>query len=165
MTSTCAREPRILPALKDNSEKQALQELAAKAAQLAGQNERAVFEVLLRSSAPPRSATGSRFSGQAAQAQEDFRTVGPARSPDRFEAMDGLPVDLVFLLLAPEGAGADHLKALAASPAARRRHCQEAQRLARRPGDLFGAVPAAGDLRKLSTRCRIWKAVLMQIMS
>jgi PTS system nitrogen regulatory IIA component len=27
--------------------------------------------------------------------------------------MDGQPVDLVFLLLAPEGAGADHLKALA----------------------------------------------------
>ena len=26
--------------------------------------------------------------------------------------LDGQPVDLVFLLLAPEGAGADHLKAL-----------------------------------------------------
>jgi PTS system nitrogen regulatory IIA component len=33
--------------------------------------------------------------------------------PIDFEAMDGQPVDLVFLLLAPEGAGADHLKALA----------------------------------------------------
>jgi PTS system nitrogen regulatory IIA component len=30
-----------------------------------------------------------------------------------FEALDGQPVDLIFLLLAPEGAGADHLKALA----------------------------------------------------
>ena len=30
-----------------------------------------------------------------------------------FEAMDGEPVDLIFLLLAPESAGADHLKALA----------------------------------------------------
>jgi PTS system nitrogen regulatory IIA component len=30
-----------------------------------------------------------------------------------FEAMDGQQVDLMFLLLAPEGAGADHLKALA----------------------------------------------------
>jgi PTS system nitrogen regulatory IIA component len=30
-----------------------------------------------------------------------------------YEAIDGLPVDLVFLLLAPEEAGADHLKALA----------------------------------------------------
>ena len=30
-----------------------------------------------------------------------------------FDARDGEPVDLVFLLLAPEHAGADHLKALA----------------------------------------------------
>ena len=33
--------------------------------------------------------------------------------PIDFESLDGQPVDLVFLLLAPEGAGADHLKALA----------------------------------------------------
>ena len=33
--------------------------------------------------------------------------------PIDFEALDGQPVDLVFLLLAPEAAGADHLKALA----------------------------------------------------
>ena len=33
--------------------------------------------------------------------------------PVDFESLDGQPVDLVFLLLAPEGAGADHLKALA----------------------------------------------------
>ena len=38
----------ILPALKVNSKKQALQELAQKAAELTGQNERAVFEVLLQ---------------------------------------------------------------------------------------------------------------------
>jgi len=33
--------------------------------------------------------------------------------PIDFEALDGQPVDIVFLLLAPEQAGADHLKALA----------------------------------------------------
>jgi PTS system nitrogen regulatory IIA component len=33
--------------------------------------------------------------------------------PIPFEAIDEQPVDLIFLLLAPEGAGADHLKALA----------------------------------------------------
>jgi hypothetical protein len=38
----------ILPALKVNSKKQALQELAARAASLTGQNERAIFEVLLQ---------------------------------------------------------------------------------------------------------------------
>ncbi|MBT5415537.1 MAG: PTS transporter subunit EIIA, partial [Rhodospirillaceae bacterium] len=33
--------------------------------------------------------------------------------PIPFDAIDDQPVDLIFLLLAPEGAGADHLKALA----------------------------------------------------
>ena len=33
--------------------------------------------------------------------------------PIDFESLDGQPVDLIFLLLAPEAAGADHLKALA----------------------------------------------------
>ncbi len=33
--------------------------------------------------------------------------------PIDFDAIDDQPVDLVFLLLAPEAAGADHLKALA----------------------------------------------------
>ena len=33
--------------------------------------------------------------------------------PTNFEAVDGKPVDLLFLLLVPENAGADHLKALA----------------------------------------------------
>ncbi len=33
--------------------------------------------------------------------------------PVDFESLDGEPVDLIFLLLAPEAAGADHLKALA----------------------------------------------------
>jgi PTS system nitrogen regulatory IIA component len=34
-------------------------------------------------------------------------------TPIDFDAIDEQPVDLIFLLLAPEAAGADHLKALA----------------------------------------------------
>lgn len=34
-------------------------------------------------------------------------------APIEFQAVDGLPVDLVFLLLSPPDAGAEHLKALA----------------------------------------------------
>ncbi len=36
-----------------------------------------------------------------------------AEKPIDFDALDGQPVDLIFVLIAPEGAGADHLKALA----------------------------------------------------
>ena len=35
------------------------------------------------------------------------------REPIEFDAVDGKPVDLIFLLLAPDSAGSDHLKALA----------------------------------------------------
>ena len=42
------------------------------------------------------------------------RSCAPDRPID-FEAPDGLPVDLIFMLIAPESAGADHLKALAMS--------------------------------------------------
>ena len=34
-------------------------------------------------------------------------------APIEFQAVDGMPVDLVFLLLSPPDAGAEHLKALA----------------------------------------------------
>ncbi len=34
-------------------------------------------------------------------------------APIDFDALDEEPVDLIFLLMAPEHAGADHLKALA----------------------------------------------------
>ena len=50
-------------------------------------------------------------------------------TPIAFDSIDGLPVDLVFLLLSPADAGADHLKALASVSRAawRRRPCRGAR--------------------------------------
>jgi len=42
-----------------------------------------------------------------------FGLFARLESPIDFQAVDGIPVDLVFLLLSPPDAGADHLKALA----------------------------------------------------
>jgi len=42
-----------------------------------------------------------------------FGLFARLHKPIDFEALDNQPVDLIFLLLAPEAAGADHLKALA----------------------------------------------------
>ncbi|MGY3122416.1 mannitol/fructose-specific phosphotransferase system IIA component (Ntr-type) [Bradyrhizobium sp. S3.14.4] len=68
----------------------------------------------MRSSAPPRSATASPFrTASCPKLEKIFGLFARLDRPIDFEAMDGQPVDLVFLLLAPEGAGADHLKALA----------------------------------------------------
>jgi PTS system nitrogen regulatory IIA component len=106
----------IIPALKVNSKKQALQELAARAAELTGQNDRAIFEVLLRREKLGTTAVGYGVAiphGKLQKLDKIFGLFARLDRPIDFEAMDGQPVDLIFLLLAPEGAGADHLKALA----------------------------------------------------
>ena len=51
--------------------------------------------------------------GKLANLKGMFGLFARLERPIDFEALDGQPVDLVLLLLAPEGAGADHLKALA----------------------------------------------------
>src|SRR5438876_12129301 len=106
----------ILPALKVNNKKQALQELAAKAAELSGQNERTIFEILLQREKLGSTGVGNGIAiphGKLPKLSKLFGLFARLERPVDFEALDGQPVDLVFLLLAPEGAGADHLKALA----------------------------------------------------
>jgi PTS system nitrogen regulatory IIA component len=106
----------IIPALKVNNKKQALQELAAKAAELTGQNERSIFEVLLQREKLGSTGVGNGIAiphGKLAKLTKLFGLFARLDRPVDFEALDGQGVDLVFLLLAPEGAGADHLKALA----------------------------------------------------
>ncbi|HEY0219692.1 MAG TPA: PTS IIA-like nitrogen regulatory protein PtsN [Afipia sp.] len=106
----------ILPALKVISKKQALQELAERAAVLTGQSERSIFEVLLQREKLGTTAVGYGVAiphGKLPNLSKMFGLFARLERAIDFEAMDGAPVDLVFLLLAPEGAGADHLKALA----------------------------------------------------
>jgi PTS system nitrogen regulatory IIA component len=106
----------IIPALKVNGKKQALQELAARAAELTGQNERAILEILLQREKLGSTAVGNGVAIPHGKLPKLGRLVGLFARLERaidFEALDGQPVDLIFLLLAPEAAGADHLKALA----------------------------------------------------
>jgi PTS system nitrogen regulatory IIA component len=106
----------IIPALKVNNKKQAIQELAARAAQLTGQDEKQIFEVLLQREKLGSTAVGNGVAiphGKLPKLARLFGLFARLERPINFEALDGQPVDLIFLLLAPEGAGADHLKALA----------------------------------------------------
>jgi PTS system nitrogen regulatory IIA component len=106
----------ILPALKVNNKKQALHELAARAAALSGQSEKAIFEILMQREKLGSTAIGNGIAiphGKMANLSRLFGLFARLDRPIDFEALDGQPVDLIFLLLAPEGAGADHLKALA----------------------------------------------------
>jgi PTS system nitrogen regulatory IIA component len=98
--------PAIMPALKANSKKQLLQLLSERAASITGIPEREIFDTILQ-----RERLGSTGVGNGI-AIPHGKLAGVKRITGVFAALDDEPVDLVFLLLAPEGAGADHLKAL-----------------------------------------------------
>ena len=106
----------VIPALKVNSKKQAIQEMAARAASVSTQNERLIFETLLQRERLGSTGIGHGVAiphGKLPKLDKLFGVFARLDRPIDFEALDGQPVDLIFLLLAPEGAGADHLKALA----------------------------------------------------
>jgi PTS system nitrogen regulatory IIA component len=106
----------VIPALKAKSKKQLLQDLSARAARLTGLSEREIFDVLLQRERLGSTGLGHGMAIPHAKLHGLKRIFGlfaRLAEPVDFEAVDGEKVDIVFLLLAPEGAGADHLKALA----------------------------------------------------
>ena len=106
----------VIAGLKVNSKKQLLQELAARAAELSGQGERTILEILQQREKLGSTGVGSGIAiphGKLPKLDRLFGLFVRLDRPIDFEALDDAPVDLVFLLLAPENAGADHLKALA----------------------------------------------------
>ncbi len=106
----------VLPALKVGSKKQALQELSEVAAGQCGLSAREIFDVLLQRERLGSTGIGNGIAiphGKLAGIDRIFGVFARVDRPIDFEALDGEPVDLVLLLLAPENAGADHLKALA----------------------------------------------------
>jgi PTS system nitrogen regulatory IIA component len=108
--------PAIMPALKANSKKQLLQLLSERAASLTGLPEREIFDTVLQRERLGSTGVGNGIAIPHGKLPGVSRITGVFARLDAavdFEALDDQPVDLVFLLLAPEGAGADHLKALA----------------------------------------------------
>lgn len=105
----------IMPALRANSKKQLLQLLSEKAAELTGLPEREVFDTILQRERLGSTGVGNGIAiphGKLAGVKKITGVFARLDHAVDFEALDDQPVDLVFLLLAPEGAGADHLKAL-----------------------------------------------------
>ena len=105
----------IIANLRAGSKKQALQELAKKAAELTGQHERAIFDVLLERERLGTTGVGNGIAiphGKVAGLNQVCAVFARLDEAIEFDALDDLPVDIVMLLLAPTGAGADHLKAL-----------------------------------------------------
>lgn len=105
----------VMPALRANSKKQLLQLLAEKAAAVTGLPEREVFDTIVQRERLGSTGVGNGIAIPHGKLPGVSRITGVfarLEAPVDFEALDDQPVDLVFLLLAPEGAGADHLKAL-----------------------------------------------------
>ncbi len=106
----------IIPSLKANSKKQILQELSLSAAELTGADQRDIFDTLLQRERLGSTGVGNGVAiphGKLSGIESIVSVFAKLETPVDFESVDSEPVDLVFLLLAPESAGADHLKALA----------------------------------------------------
>lgn len=107
---------RVVADLRATSKKQALQELARHASEMTGLNDRAIFDVLLERERLGTTGVGNGIAiphGKLNELDGLYGLFARIEKPVDFDSIDGDPVDLIFLLLAPEGAGADHLKALA----------------------------------------------------
>lgn len=110
------RREAVLPALKAANKKQVLQEVANRARDAYDLTARRVFEGLIAREKLGSTAMGYGVAIPHARIEGLDRIVGVfarLQKPVDFEAADGEAVDLVFALLAPEEAGADHLRALA----------------------------------------------------
>ena len=109
------QQDAIIPALKVNSKKQLLQELAAKAARITGVSEREVFDVILQ-----REKLGSTGLGQGVAIphgrikglREAVAALVTLKEPIPFDAPDGQPVNIACILLVPEKATDQHLQIL-----------------------------------------------------
>lgn len=106
----------VIANLRVTSKKQALQELAKRAAEITGQPERAIFEVLIERERLGTTGVGHGIGiphGKLPDLDRLYGLFARLETPIDFDAIDDQPVDLICVLLAPEAAGADHLKALA----------------------------------------------------
>ena len=106
----------IVAKLRVTSKKQALQELAKRAADITGQPERSIFEVLIERERLGTTGVGNGTAiphGKLPGLDRLYGLFARLEQPIEFDSIDEQPVDLICLLLAPETAGADHLKALA----------------------------------------------------
>ena len=106
----------VLPEFKATTKKQLLQDLAISLAGFVAVDKRIIFETLFT-----REKLGSTGLGQGI-AIPHGRITGLTKvtglflklvTPIDYDAVDGKPVDMVFALLSPDHAGADHLTALA----------------------------------------------------
>lgn len=136
----------VIPSLKAKSKKHALQEVAHRAADVTGMPDRQILETLLKREKLGSTGIGKGVGiphGKLPNLDRLHALVARLDHPVEFDAADEVPVDVIVVLLAPEEASGDHLKALA-----------KFSRLLRDPGlldKLRAQTTAAGIIAVLTT--------------
>lgn len=105
----------VLADVNPSCKKELLQLLAEHAASKTGADKRKIFDVLLERERLGSTGVGNGIAiphGKLPDLNKIFAIFARLRNPVKYESVDGDPIDIVFLLLAPETDGADHLKAL-----------------------------------------------------
>jgi PTS system nitrogen regulatory IIA component len=106
----------VLACVKASGKKALLAELASRAAIQFKLDERRLFDRLLERERLGSTGIGGGIAiphARMAGISAPLGLFARLAQPIDFDSIDERPVDIVFLLVAPEGAGADHLKALA----------------------------------------------------
>jgi PTS system nitrogen regulatory IIA component len=106
----------VIPNLRAANKRQALHELARRVSALAKLDEHRVFETLLEREQLGTTGIGAGTAvphGRLPDLARPVALFARLEKPIEFDAIDSQPVDLIFLLLTPSDASADHLKALA----------------------------------------------------
>jgi PTS system nitrogen regulatory IIA component len=137
----------ILPRLSAGSRRHALQHLSEALAGTAGLDTRAAFEAVLMRERLSGTGMGEGVAIPHAAVKGVTRPIGAfarLEVAQDFDALDGRPADLVFMLISPVDRGGDHLKALArVSRFMRRTDMREKLRAARGVDDLYALFTAA----------------------
>ncbi len=105
----------ILLDVNSGAKKQLFQALAEKAAELTGQDEQQIFSTLLQRERLGTTGVGNGIAiphGKIAGLEKITTVFARLTKPLDYDSVDDQPVDIVFLLLVPDDAGTDHLKAL-----------------------------------------------------
>jgi nitrogen PTS system EIIA component len=106
----------IMPGLKVQNKKQLLQELSQALSSLVAIDSRVIFDTLLQREKLGSTGLGQGIAiphGRLPSITRVYGVFARLVTPVAFDSVDGEPVDVVFALISPEHAGADHLTALA----------------------------------------------------
>ncbi len=136
----------IVACAKVSSKRQLLQLLSQKAGEAVGLDPLDVFETLMNREKLGSTGLGNGIAiphGKMAGLEKVLAVFVRLECPIEFESVDDQPVDLVMMLLAPEGSGADHLKALArVARLLRTDSLVEQLRQSKECSDLYGLLTA-----------------------